>query len=428
MFAYASEKFPMIANEVMGTIVHDMTVGPAPLPPNLEGLNAQMRRDIMRLYESTTLKQHNDLASQVAKENMQRHKDRVSLCAAIKGMVTENLSELLEKQHPVGQEEHSGWLTCKDVITTMSRAINGHLVSISVVPEHRKIHYKDSFDAFCYNAKESLETYSRLFKEQLRLRNLMVTPSLSETDAVQEYIKRLPDDIFGPLVQRMASEEALKQTQVADDPQVAFIYHAIGYPSSLEKMITLASAFKEGCTKRASKSTTKARSFSSLSYQRNEDTTNYERNVPQSRNYSSYSSQSKRHDDSEDSDSYESTSFKRHRYTESGRSSPAGTLHNHVTNETKHWADITASDKPSEYNKKPCKRCTDMGNHDSADHFSKWHDVAIMTEIKKVKNRQHRDRSRSRSTDRDRTTRRSRSRSGSRDRQRKDKVRFEPTR
>ena len=423
MFAYASVKFPVIASEIFGTAVQDMTPGPAPVPPNLDGMSAQMRRDVLHLFENTTLKQYNDFASQVVKENMQRAKDRISLCAAVRSMVTENLGELLERQYPVAQDEQGGWLTCKSVTVTVNRAVSGHLLSISVVPEHRKTHYKDSFDAFCYNIKDTLETFSRMFREQLRLRNLMVTPPLSETDAVQEYIKRLPDDIFGSLIQKMASEEALKQTMAIDDPAALF-YQATGYPSSLEKMISLASAFKEGSNKRVSKSTTKARSFSSLSQDRSENTVGHERTTPKSRNYSTYSSQSRCHDESDDTDSYDGSSFKKPRNSESGRTSP-GTPRNSVTGETKHWSDTSLSDRPSDYSKKPCKRRTEVGSHDSSDHFSRWHDAAVTAELNKGKSRQHRDRSRGGS--RDRTVRRGRSRSGSRDRQRGDRVRFEPT-
>jgi len=409
-----SEKFPELANEVLGVVFPDEPQEQQPNPPDLGGMNAAMRKEVIHTFEITVLSQYNKREGSRSDRNIKRNIDRMSVCGLIRRKVTKNLTEKLNESYPINPGDASaGWKTSTSIVDTMQRAVNAHLKSVSLVAVHLQKHYKEEFLNFHYDLKGTLETFNRKFKEQLAQRNLMVHPPLSEVEAVQEYLDRLPSE-YDQMKAKMISEEATKATV---PQEMQFLYISQGFPVSVSAAITQTSVWSEG-TKRIAKESakTKARSFTSAAHgddgdldDRSDKWQEDGRNNLKRRSFTSTTYES----DQEDFQS------KRRR----SRDSPdPGSLVNKETGEIKHWSQISKDDKPSEYGKTKCNICVRMGmGHDVSDHFFKFHDEVICGIVSKAKV--------TRSNSRDRTSgRRSRSRSRSKERSNsRDRVHFKAT-
>ena len=410
IYEEVSEKFPELANEVLGVEVQDEPPEQQPNPPDLEGMSAAMRKEVLHTFEITVLSQYNKREGSRSDRNIKRNIDRMSVCGLIRRKLTKNLTEKLNEIYPINpRDAAAGWKTSASIVDTMQRAVQAHLGSVSLVAVHLQKHYKEEFSKFHYDLKGTLETFNRKFKEELAQRNLMVHPPLSEVEAVQEYLDRLPSE-YDQMKAKMISEEATK----ANIPQdMQFLYISQGFPVSVSAAITQTSVWNEGSKRIAKESAkTKARSFTSAAHGDDGDLDDrYDKWEDSRSNFKKRSFTSRVYDS--DRDDFQSK-------RRSVDSPDPGSLVNKETGEVKHWSQISKYDKPSEYGKSRCRVCVKMGmGDDMSDHWVKFHDEVICGIASKARS--------TRSNSRDRTSgRRSRSRSKERSSSR-ERVHFKAT-
>jgi hypothetical protein len=189
----------------------------------------------------------------------------------------------------------------------MERITEMHRKSVSNIPVLQSAHYKKKYSDYRLDERATLETNLREFKECLKERNAMAQPPISEEEAVQDLLNRLPSS-YDVLKIRLASEEAVKHAQGANNP-MAFLLDRTGYPQDINTLSSIISAFHEASKRLVSENKTKGRSFSSMSNREDEDSNDKHHG----RNYSSY------HSGGEDEDN------KRHRRADSPH--PAGLHH-----------------------------------------------------------------------------------------------------